>query len=154
MECRRLPSLSALQYYAITGYQGNFNASAAYNSILSSMPVIVVGWNQAQTEGHTWLIDGIHRTITHYSETIIFEYDENWIHADEVYDTFEELRQRYNINTLDDIQIIPNAQSTTHYYFLMNWGWDGDHDSGRYYMNSGEDWLNFGYNRTMYYGFH
>ena len=148
------PQLSALQNYSgLTGQEGNYNFSTVYNSLQSYMPVIIVGWNSGETEGHTWLIDGIHRTRIHYSETITFEYDENWMFASEYYDTFDELRQRYNINSLDDIQVFHDAHITTHNYYLMNWGYDGSHDTGWYSLDAAGDWLNYNNNLHIYYGF-
>lgn len=116
------------------------------------MPVMIVG-HKSNGKGHTWLIDGIVKKYFYYDMVIHFEYDENWMYADEYYDTFDQLRQVYHINDGFEIITIPDYSFTSSDFWLMNWGYDGDHDTGEYTLLPSDNWLGYSNPYAIYHGF-
>lgn len=147
-----MPSLSVLSnYYGIDGVMHSYYPNLVLSSIQNEMPVMIVGYKPGGA-GHTWLIDGYVKKRIDYLLSISFSYDENWMYADEYYDTFDELRQRYNINDGTEILLVPHYSSYKQYW-LMNWGYNGDHDYGLYSITPGASWLQYSNPYKIYYGF-
>jgi hypothetical protein len=78
-------------------------------------------------DGHAWVIDGYQDDRIKYSYTYVWYY---------VGDT--PTSEHYNG------EMETNSTTTSTRYFIMNWGWDGNHDSGRF-LPSG-DWIVSDYN--------
>ena len=149
------PSLYALSsYYSLSGYESNYQENLVRYSLEDEMPVVIVAFGPQNGDGgHTWLIDGLYRKVVEYEMMITFEYSENWVYADEYYDTFDELRQHYHTNDGTDALIIPYGSSDFDYW-LMNWGYDGTFDDGHYSISSNAYWNGLGRNKHIYYGFY
>ena len=115
----------------------------------SGTPVVVRASDGST--GHAWIIDGIRKKTSYYTEECTFEYSENWMYANEHYDTFDELRVKYHIND-------PNEPLYLHYtadvnYLLMNWGWNGSYDDDCYSLFGGS-WLGLDNGKKIFYDFH
>lgn len=149
------PSLNVLStYYSLSGYEDNYEESLVRYSLEDEMPVIIVAFGPQNSDGgHTWLIDGIYRSVTEYEMMITFEYSENWMYADEIYDTFDELRIHYHTNDGTEALFVPYGSLATDYW-LMNWGYDGLYDNGHYSISGTAYWEGLGRNKRIYYGFH
>lgn len=137
-------------YYSLSASTGDYNSTTVLNSIRSGKPVIVRG--SSSNGGHAWIIDGLHVKTHHYTEICTFEYSENWMHADEYYDTFDELRTRYHINDPNEPHYFP--YDVEFGYWLMNWGWNGNSDGGYYTLGDTGSWEGYDSNKKMFYAFH
>ena len=96
------------------------------NCLLNSSPVYVTANRKenGSKKGHAWIIDGLGTITRHYVTSKHFEYTENWMNESEYYESFDDLRAKYHINSEYDY-IEEDAGSYTSEYLLMNWGWDG-----------------------------
>ena len=78
------------------------------------------------------------------------------MHESEYYDSFDDLRYKYNINTEFDVIIEPGGTSRTD-FLLMNWGYDGEDDDNYYSTYPSATWeanvYEFEYNKIIYYDF-
>jgi nuclear transport factor 2 (NTF2) superfamily protein len=77
------------------------------------------------------------------------------MHESEYYDTFDQLRRKYNINS--EYDIIFEENSSTGEYLLMNWGYDGDNDNGYFSTYPDASWTNgsreYKYDKKIHYDF-
>jgi hypothetical protein len=124
----------------------DFNSSSVVASLNNNLPVIVRA-NATQNDhtflglfhlyytydrGHAWVIDGYENIRSEYTYTYEWVYDEP-----------------PPVNVL--IPVPPRKTETsivsTPSYFIMNWGWEGFSDSGRYLFN--ESWNDFQYQKKM-----
>ncbi len=148
--------------YGIHCSSGDYDFSIVQSDLENYRPVIISAYSTQgflgfpYSDGHCWLIDGLHATIRNYSFTKHFEYGEEWVQYSEVYDTFDEIQQIYGIQSPSDV--IPyNVNNTTH-FLLMNWGYDGDFDTGLYSVGATDNWYannsNHQYLRTIYHNIH
>lgn len=151
------PNLSALyNYYNIAGISGNYNYFDVTSDLISDRPVVIVAFSSTNpSSGHTWLIDGIHKTTVYYNHYKQFCYGEDWYLYSEYYDTWEEVRDQYNHLIQDPSETLILPWEYTYSFFLMNWGYDGLYDNGYYGLTSswnvnGSD---HAYNRIIYYDF-
>ena len=149
-----LPSTTAVGPYNLTYTQSDYNYQNVITDLTNSKPVMVSAKKANDTSGHCWLIDGIAIRVRYYTVTKHFEYDENWMYASEYYDTFDELRAHYNINS--EYDIIEYNETDTKNFLLMNWGFDGYGDDGYFSTFPSEAW-NYGgdyiYDKKIYYDF-
>jgi hypothetical protein len=117
-----------------TGY----NSSAIVSSLNNNVPVIVSAYANRNNHtflglfdmyytyhnGHAWIIDG------YENKRIQYTYHYEWV--------YEPQNPPVPVPYID-----PKTEeyiSTTPEFFIMNWGWDGGHDSGRYAMASDSIW--------------
>lgn len=150
------PSLSAISPYNLTYSQSSYNYQSVRTDLLNSKPVMVSAKANTGTgtSGHSWLIDGIAVRVRYYTITKHFEYDENWMYASEYYDTFDELRMHYHINS--EFDIVEYNDTDEMEFLIMNWGFDGYGDDGYYSTFPSETWnygYNYNYDKTIYYDF-
>ena len=145
-------------YYGLSYSSGNYDYSTVLANLNSSKPVLISAYSTCYlglyyTNGHMWLIDGSHQTTRTYTYYKHFEYSEDWIYYNEVYDTFAEIHQIYHIQ--DPNEEIECTTTTTTNYLLMNWGYDGLFDSAYYNVGANDYWNannhNHQYLRTIYY---
>lgn len=153
------PSTSAMSYYNLTYSQSAYNFQNVLNDLQNSKPVLVSArYYQPSTgtyPGHTWLIDGLVVKISHYTMVKHFEYTENWMYETEYYDSFDDLRRIYNINSEYDIIELDGGTTTTN-YLLMNWGYDGYGDDDYFSSYPSDAWnygFDYNYDKTIYYNF-
>ena len=126
----------------------------------NSKPVNVTAFRKVTSSeyvGHSWLIDGYGIRTLHYTTEIHFEYTENWMYEVEYYDTFDELRAHYHINSEYDI-IEQDGGTYTNDYILMNWGEDTTYNNAHYSSYSSASWIvddnkDFKYNKEINYDF-
>ena len=154
------PSTSAMSYYGLTFNTSGYDYPSVRADLFNSIPVVVsakrllLGTNTKS--GHSWIIDGIAIKTRHFVTTKTFEYTENWMHEPEYYDTFDELRQHYHINSEFD-SVVEDGGFSTIEYLLMNWGGDGAGDNGYYSTYPSSGWgpsdAEYKYNKTIYYNF-
>lgn len=154
----------ALSYYDLTFTQSDYSWTTVRSNLNNEMPVIVTAYNtktsSAYTDGHAWIIDGIRRVTTTYRWQKHAEYSENWMHESEVYNSFDEIRNKYGID--DEFDIWYDDVVTDVDYLLMNWGYDGIYDDGTYSSNANLSWEDrnengntrpYIYKREIYYDF-
>lgn len=148
-------SASCAANYGLTYKHSDYNYQYVKNDLQNSKPVNIVAFT-SDNGGHTWLIDGIGKITRHYIRVKHFEFTENWMFESEYYDTFDELRQHYHINSEFDIIEEDGGDYTTEYLF-MNWGYNGDDNGGYYSTYPSSTWSggghNFKYNKTIDYDF-
>lgn len=154
-------SYAMSNYYDLSYSSCSYDYSIVNTNLNDSIPVIVIAYSDINflgipSSGHTWLIDGKHCITRSYTYTKEFEYSENWIYYDEVYDTFDEIHQIYHIqDPSEQVEIVTTGVSS---YLLMNWGYDGAYDNAYYSIGANDNWNANGgnhlYSRTIYYGFH
>lgn len=148
-------SASAMSNYNLTYSTSSYNYQKVKNDILNQKPISIVAWTQ-DNKGHSWVIDGIAQRVRHYTTSIHFEYTENWMHESEYYDSFDDLRYRYNINTEFDI-ITEDGGTYIVDFLLMNWGYDGSYDNAYYGSYPSDTWhantLDWKYNKVINYDF-
>ena len=154
----------ALSYYDLTFTQSDYSWTTVRSNLNNEMPVIVTAYNtktsSAYTDGHAWIIDGIRRVTTTYRWQKHAEYSENWMHESEVYNSFDEIRNKYGID--DEFDIWYDDVVSDVDYLLMNWGYDGIYDDGTYSSNANLSWEDrnengntrpYIYKREIYYDF-
>ena len=143
-------SSSAMSYYNLSYSQSTFNYSLVKTDLLNSKPVNVTAYRKvdgsSNKKGHSWIIDGIGTKNRHYVTSKHFEYTENWMYESEYYDTFDELRTHYHINSEYDY-IEEDAGYYTSEYLFVNWGYDGDNDNGYFSTYPSTPWT---YNNRIY----
>ena len=155
-------SASALcNYYDLSYTYGNYDISAAANSIYNDSPVVAKAASERGFLGigykryHEWLIDGVYTSTTEYRYTKSFDCSEDWIYYSEVFDTFEDLQAVYGIH--EPTETVERTVTTHCNYWLMNWGYDGQWDSGHYGTAITEEWnannVTHLYDRKIYYDF-
>lgn len=157
-----IPANDISNYYGLSFTKADYSFAPVISNLNNSLPVLVSayshrGWlGLSYTGGHAWIIDGIHCLTRSYRSITEFECSENWINHTPAYDTFEELAQAYGIQDPND-QII-DCFNLNYLYLLMNWGYDGQYDSGYYGSYPTDDWYvsttNYQYKRKIYYDFH
>lgn len=148
-------SASAMSNYNLTYSTSSYDYQKVKNDILNQKPISIVAWTQ-DDEGHSWVIDGIAQRVRHYTTSIQFEYTENWMHESEYYDSFDDLRYRYNINTEFDI-ITEDGGTYVVDFLLMNWGYNGNYDNAYYGSYPSDTWhanyLDWKYDKVINYDF-
>lgn len=156
-------STSALNNYNLTYSTSSYNYQTVKNDLQNAKPVDVFAYRNIgnnQLSGHSWLIDGIAVRQRHYVTYISFEYSENWMYANEYFDTFLELQEyfepRFHVYTPYDV-IEEDGGTYTTEYLLMNWGWDGAYDNGYFSTYPSDSWIvgnyDYKYNKTIHYDF-
>lgn len=148
-------SSSAMSHYNLTYTTSSYDYQTIRDNIIDSKPVSIVAWTQDR-KGHSWVIDGIAQRIRHYSTHIQFEYTENWMNESEYYDSFDDLRYRYNINSEFDT-ITEDAGTYMVDFLLMNWGYDGTYDDAYYSTYPSDIWhannCDWKYDKVISYDF-
>lgn len=151
-------SNSALSNYNLTCTESGYKYQNIKNNLQNSKPVNVIAYRKntsGQKFGHSWIIDGLATKTRFYITRKHFEYTENWMHESEYYDTFDQLREKYNINS--EYDIITEEHSSTGEYLLMNWGYDGDNDNGYFSTYPDASWTNgdreYKYDKKIHYDF-
>ena len=153
-------SATALSYFNLAYSQSTYNYQTVRNDLFNSKPVnITASYRENGSNeriGHSWIIDGIGEKVRHYVVEKHFEYTENWMHESEYYNTFDELRWHYHINSEYDIVEEDGGTYTTE-YLLMNWGYDGAYNEGYYTSYPSSVWTvdgkNYSYDKTINYNF-
>lgn len=152
-------SSAAMSNYNLTYSQSSYNYQTVRNDLLNSKPInVVAAFKNESNEyiGHSWIIDGIAIRTRHYTIIKHFEYTENWMHESEYYDTFDELRRHYHINSEFDI-IEEDGGTYTTEYLMMNWGNYGEYDDGYYGTYPSDTWtidnMEYKYDKTINYNF-
>lgn len=150
--CLGFPSLSALAtYYSLSGSMDDYQENIVRNCLENEMPVIITAYGRPNVGAHTWLIEGIYRTVIEYEMAIQIEYSDQWMYANEYFESFDELRQYYHTDN-GGVQFVPWG-SRIDDYWLMNWGLDGRFYEGHYSVSSNASWEGRSYDKTIYYGF-
>lgn|SRR5574344_290595 len=161
-------STAALANYNLSYSYGGYSYSTVYNNLSRGLPIIIIAysqrdrrgiwpfWSWSYSRGHAWIIDGIRQKTTTYIYVKHCEYTENWANESEVYNTFDEISQRYNItDPYESFEVQGNTYSTNE--LLMNWGYDGFYDDASYSINPEAAWTANGgdhiYQRNIYYDF-
>ena len=153
-------SSNAASNYNLTYSLSSYNYQLVKKDLQNSKPVYTTAYSQPNhQDGHAWLIDGLGEKTRHYIIQKSFEYTENWMYSSEYFDTFDELRARYHINSEYDIVEEDGGYVTTEYLF-MNWGQDGSNDGGYYSTYPTSTWTfysipsyNFQYDKRIKYDF-
>lgn len=153
-------SQSVMAYYNLSYSQSSFNYQTVKNDLQNSKPLNVGAKHRIDGTNsmgaHFWIIDGICKKIRHYVTSKHFEYTENWMYESEYYNTFDELRERYHINSEFDF-IEEDGGFSVSDYLLMNWGYDGDLDDGYYSTYPSTAWTiddnNYNYDKKIYYNY-
>ncbi|OJU51256.1 MAG: hypothetical protein BGN96_08085 [Bacteroidales bacterium 45-6] len=143
------------------GIQSNFtdyNSTDILGSLSNDMPVILSAKSTVHhvkflgmtlytwyEDGHAWVADGYERQQTKYT------YYYEWLPAD---GANSPLKAR-PVDLMEQTYKTEESISTTN-LLIMNWGWDGSADNGRYTLTG--DWnatstYNFVYNRKMIINF-
>ena len=156
-----ISSSAMLNYYDLSYTYGDYNMIDVADNVGNDLPVIISAYSErgflgiGYSRGHEWLIDGIYLSTTSYTYTKSFVYSEDWAGHSEVYDTFEEIQAIYGVQYPSDTVERTVSINTT--YWLMNWGYNGNYDSGHYGMAVTDEWNANGgshqYNRKIYYDF-
>lgn len=149
----------AMVYLDLCYSSSSYDYMTVQNNLQNGIPVNVSAYridpDSGNRKGHSWLIDGIASVSYHYVIETVFEYSENWMHKN-YYDSLEQLKARYGINTGDEV-IIEDGGIQTYNYLLMNWGYDGYYDDGFYSTYPSVGWVvddrNYIYNKTINYDF-
>ena len=150
--CVGFPSLSALAtYYSLSGEMDDYQESIVLNSLEDEMPVIITAYGRPNVGAFTWLIEGLYRTVIEYEMEILIEYSDQWMYANEYFESFDELRQYYHTDN-GGTQYVPWG-SRIDDYWLMNWGLDGRYYDGHYSVSNNASWGGRRYDKTIYYGF-
>lgn len=151
-------SEEAMNYYDISYKKSPFDYQKIKTDIINSKPVKVTAFRNSNSgrKGHAWIIDGIAQRTRHFVTEKQFEYTDNWMHESEYYDSFDDLRYRYNINSEFDVVIEEGGTSVTD-YLLMNWGYNGAYDNDYFSTYPSTAWTisdrNYIYDKTIYYDF-
>ena len=136
----------------------SYSTSTVLTSLNANMPVVVsadrfdgwatwlgIGWFKKYV-GHAWVIDGYERRRTQYTYTY------EWV-VDRGIMPLQTAPVSKN-NRAGDRKTEVSISSTT--FLIMNWGYDGNYDSGRYSLTG--DWTtssdrNYIYDRYIIHGF-
>ena len=140
---------------------GDYNSSTVIASLSSRIPVIVGAFRKdgyhyilgipttQKKAGHAWVIDGYESRRTKYISTYVWATTT----SDGTTTTYPPTIQR--APQADTWKVEESISSVN--YLIMNWGWDGSQDGGRYALAG--DWVSHssgeGYNidREIIYGF-
>lgn len=149
-------STTGLANYDLTYTTGDYSYSVVQNNLKKGLPVIVTAGNKvglSYSGGHAWIIDGVRRRYATYTYEKHIEYSENWMNESEYFESFDEIRWKYNVNDEFDIWYVETSGTTD--YLLMNWGYDGSYDDDSYFVDG--EWNANGsshmYKRKIYYDF-
>lgn len=150
-------STSALSFYNLTYTAANYNYDLVKNDLQKKKPINVTAYSKetGTTVGHSWVIDGIATKTRHYVTKKQFEYTENWMYESEYYESFDDLKYHYNINSEFDV-IYEDSGTYTTEYLLMNWGYEMIDNTfyGRYPSDAwsiGNE--SYKYDKKIYYDF-
>lgn len=148
-----------MDYYSISYEKSDFDYQIVKADIINSKPVKVTAYRNSSNglAGHAWVIDGIAQRTRHFVTEKRFEYTDNWMHESEYYESFDDLRYRYNINDEFDVVIEEGGTSVTD-FLLMNWGYDGAYNDDYFSTYPSTAWTiytdrNYEYDKTIYYDF-
>jgi hypothetical protein len=131
-----------------TGY----NSSSVISSLNNNMPIILRAYRTKHDimflgidlgnwyeNGHAWVADGYEKRQTKY--TYYYHWVENSGNGNGSFDAImapAPISYATNSNLNLDISITPiktEESISTSYYLIMNWGYDGSYDNGRYALN-------------------
>lgn len=149
---------SALANYNLTYSSSDYNFQNVKNSLQNRRPVNVTAYRKEGNtkKGHSWIIDGIVLKSRHFVTEKHFEYTENWMNESEYYNSFDDIRARYNVNSEYDT-ITEDGGTYTTEYLLMNWGYDGSYDDGLFSKYPSDSWIinnrNYKYDKKICYDF-
>lgn len=152
-------SQDAMNHYGISYEESDFDYQIVKADIINSKPVKVTAYRNTSNglAGHAWVIDGIAQRTRHFVTEKRFEYTDNWMHESEYYESFDDLRYRYNINDEFDVVVEEGGTSVTD-FLLMNWGYDGAYNDDYFSTYPSTAWTiftdrNYEYDKTIYYDF-
>ena len=127
----------------------DYNTSTVTSSLNNNYPVMIsayadkrphtfiITWYYSYHDGHAWIIDGYETKRTKYT------YYYQWIPTDNNGITPIQQIKRVPDLPVENLVKIETSISSTQYW-IMNWGWNGDYNSGRY-LSSGNIWSAGGY---------
>lgn len=149
-----------LNAYNLSYTVSDYNYDKVKNNLQNSKPVNIRAEIKGEGNAHSWIIDGIATKTRHYVIKKHFEYTENWMNEAEYYNSFDELRAKYNINSEYDY-ITEDGGTYTTEYLRMNWGVNGSGDEGYFSTYPSSVWqyqsidktYNYNYKKRMCYDF-
>lgn len=154
-----MSNVSALSNYGITCSSRNYYTSTIVDNLRNELPVIITATGETTNShtplSHAWIIDGLFVDTRDFDMMRVCEYTYDWTYDDEMYDSFEEVQQRYGFSDPYEEQYYRGEPAHV-YSFLMNWGEDGIGDDAYYSVSS--PWLwngnnRFNDNKRIYYDF-
>lgn len=153
------PSISAFNYFDINCLESTtFNTSTVNTSLQSGSPVIIVAFADS-VNGHTWVIDGKttrQRNITDTYEWVLISHLPNFPSFNEPGWTYYTQAEAMAHDPDLYSGKIENVLTTVCYdFWRMNWGYDGQYDTGYYDPLSGwtANGYTFKYNKHIWYNF-
>lgn len=107
-------------------------------------------------EGHAWIIDGLVLKSSYFVTEKHFEYTDNWMNESEYYESFDDLKNKCNINSEYDI-IYEETSPSTEEYLRMNWGYNGNGDKSIFGTYPNDSWTHnndvYKYSKQILYDF-
>ena len=162
------PSYEGIHKYGLQYSSGDYSYDAILDNLTRGMPVMITAYatkkrtgiwpfkSTSYSDGHCWLIDGIDQTIYSYSCISHCEYTSDWTEEDELFDSFEEISDKYGIASDGESFTVDGGHSAND-YLLMNWGFCGVYSDAHFSISSDAVWTANGYNyqykKTIYYDF-
>lgn len=147
-----LNSASHLTPCGISCQKDYYDYDIVRSNLQNLKPVLIVAYQSGTNKGHAWIIDGCYdkttstvTTSTYYQFNPSVSYPPNsiFLSEDEVYGAYP--------NAYDGMQIVESTYNNSMNYLLMNYGWNGNYDSGHYSITS-LDWaLNYNTSKRIYY---
>lgn len=108
----------------------------------------IITWYYSYENGHAWIIDGYETKRTKYT------YYYRWVSSNDVITPMQQIK-RVAVLPDEDLYMTTTSISSTQYW-IMNWGWNGSYNSGRY-LSSGNIWsaggYDFQYEKEMIYNY-
>lgn len=136
----------------ITCSAGSYDYSTVRSNLLNGKPIIIDATSPSLGCSHVWVIDGCYdKTITTTVTSQYFYYRPGYSYpSNATYLTESEMLALYP-NAYDGMSVVESTTQSYVKYLLMNYGWDGEYDSG-YYNIEGTNWAeSFHNDKRIYY---
>lgn len=111
--------------YNLACDSSSYDFQRVKTNLLNRKPINILAFSI--NGGHSCIIDGLAQYTIRYVTEKHFEYTENWMHESEYYNSFDEIRAKYHVNSeFDYIEEV--YEQTPVEYLKMNWGYNGNGD--------------------------
>lgn len=172
-------AIPTFKSYGISCSKSDYNYSTVYDNLKRNLPVIVSAYATKKSKGswfwkktyykngHAWVIDGYRQKKKTFTYSYVWELvvDDSMDRFDPydpyappyLYDPYERYPHEIPPPNVFPGMLEKDTSSSTSTYLLMNWGWNGSHDSGEYSTSSAAKWngsgYDFQYKKRIFYNF-
>ena len=143
--------VSVFNSYDLTCSTSSYSFANVKNSLDNDLPIMITAF-PSYGGGHCWIIDGYRERTDYYTSYYHLEYTDEYEDAIATYSEAD-LQSLFGDYYCDGYSWEETMTYAGGNYLLMNWGHDGDRDSGEFYVIPTEQQWIYSVNPYIYYNF-